>query len=371
MKKIVIIGCTGSVGTQTLNVIKRHSDKFEVLGAVAHSNYEKLIEIKNKFTVKHCGLFFPNDKVDNSIVYGEDCIEIAGLKEADIVVIASSGISALNYVVKAIENGKTIAIANKETLVSGGEFIMPLVKKHNATLIPIDSEHNAIWQCLMAGEKKDVSKLILTASGGAFRDKSIEELKNVTKADALKHPNWSMGAKITVDCASMMNKGLEIIEAKWLFDMPIDKIDVVLHRESIIHSMVEFVDRSCMAELSYPTMEIPIGLALSFPHRLVQNVPSLDFFSIKNLSFQDIDNEKYPFLNLCKEVGRIGGLLPTVMNTANEVMVEKFLNGEIAYLDIFAYVRKIVEESHIEGIVTQENILEVDKMIRAKSKAKQ
>ncbi len=378
MKKIVIIGSTGSIGTQALNIAEKHKDKFEVLALVANSNKELLLEQKRKFHVKHCGLFSinksnlnSNQNAENttsdknisssnnekSLVYGEECYELAKLAEADVIVVASSGIDTLPYLINAIKAKKTIAIANKECLVAAGEIVMPMVKKYGATLIPVDSEHSAIWQSSHSGEKKDIKKLLLTASGGPFLNYKKEDLKHVTLAQTLKHPNWTMGRKITVDSATMFNKGLEIIEAKWLFDMSVDNIEVVVHRESIIHSMVEFADSTVIAQMSYPSMEIPIQLALTYPSRIESNVPSLDFAKLSTLHFEAIDSEKFPAINLSKEVCKLGDFYPTIMNSANEMLVDRFINEKIGYLDIYSKVEKILAMEVEKLDMTIENII--------------
>ncbi|MEG1805041.1 MAG: 1-deoxy-D-xylulose-5-phosphate reductoisomerase [Clostridia bacterium] len=345
MKKIVIIGSTGSIGTQTLNVVRRHNDKFQVVGLVANSNVELLIKQKEEFGVENCGLFLNSTGVAaNGLVYGKECYDIAKLPEADIILVAASGISALPYVVNAIKAKKSIALANKETLVCAGELIMPMVKNSGIDLLPVDSEHSAIWQCLRGGQRKDVKKLILTASGGSFLRTPIEDLKDVTVENALKHPNWNMGKKITIDSATMFNKGLEIIEAKWLFDMDIDDINVVIHPESIVHSMVEFADSSVIAQLSYPTMEIPIQLALTYPDRLNSAVSSLDFAKIGQLHFEQLDKVKYPSVDLCVKASKEGGFYPTILNASNEILVDRFIKGQIKYLDIFDKTVAILEK---------------------------
>ena len=358
MKKLVIIGSTGSIGTQTLNIVEKHSDKFEVLALVANANKELLLEQKRKFDVKQCGLFSNNKgEKDSEIIYGEDCYDLAKLEDADVVVIASSGIDTLPYLMNAIKAKKTIAIANKECLVAAGEIVMPMVKEYGATLIPVDSEHSAIWQSSHSGEKKDIKKLLLTASGGPFLNLSKEDLQNVTLAQTLKHPNWTMGRKITVDSATMFNKGLEIIEAKWLFDMSVDDIEVVVHKESIIHSMVEFNDSTVIAQMSYPSMEIPIQLALTYPSRIETNVNSLDFSKLSTLHFEKLDNEKFPAVELAKEACRLGGFYPTILNSANEMLVDRFIKEEIGYLDIYSKVKKVMEMEFEHLDMTIENII--------------
>ncbi len=365
MKNIVIIGSSGSIGTQALNVISRHSDKYRVLALVAGSNAELLLKQKEEFGVLNYGLFSYNEKCDDGVcVFKEKCYDFACMEQADVVLIASSGVSALPYVVKAIKAKKVIAIANKETLVAAGEIIMPMVKEYGATLIPVDSEHSAIWQSKMAGQDKDVRRILLTCSGGPFRDTPIEKLATVTLSDTLKHPNWSMGRKITCDSATMFNKALEVIEAKWLFDVDDKDIEVVVHKESIVHSMVEFNDSTVMAELSYPSMEIPIQLAFSYPDRFESGVKGLDFKTLSTLSFEPLDEVKFKAVALARKMLSLGGFHSAIMNSANEEIVNRFINGEIRYVDVYPLVEKVANMSFPKMDFTIENILVMDEKVR-------
>lgn len=375
MKDIIILGSTGSIGRQTLNVIRRYPDRFNVVGLSCGGNIDILEEQIKEFRPKYvavadekrgCELKKRIGNIGVEVIFGNDApTSLAGISEGETVVSAQVGISGLMPTVEAIKKGKNIALANKETLVTGGEYVMDLAKEKGVEIYPIDSEHSAIWQSLhFRKADKSVKKLILTASGGAFRDTPYEKLESVRAVDALKHPTWNMGAKVTIDSATMMNKGLEIIEAMRLFDMPEDKIDVVIHKESIIHSMVEYSDNSLIAEMSLPSMEIPIALALTYPDRVESNVSEIDFASLTSLSFSSPDMRKYRCLSLAREVARRGGLSGTVLNGANEALVEFFLSGIIKYLDIPYYIERTLEEFKTDGDMTPESILDTDKRVR-------
>ena len=339
MKKIALIGSTGSIGVQTLNVVRRNPQKFKIVSMAAGGNADLFYKQVEEFSPAVATLQNqPNwtDKFPSTeFFFGENAFTNAVIKEADIVVIALVGFKGIIAVLEAIKNGKDIALANKESLVVGGELVMKLAKEKGVKIYPIDSEHSAIWQSLSFDFNKPFNKLILTASGGAFRDLTKEQLKTVTAKDALKHPNWAMGDKITIDCASLVNKAFEVIEAKWLYNAPFDKIDVIIHRESIIHSMVEYFDGSVIAQMSYPTMEIPIALALEPTQRLKSNVNSLDFAKLKNLTFSEVDKVKYPCFDLVINAGKRGGCYPAVANGANEVAVNLFLQNKIKFTDIY------------------------------------
>lgn len=354
MKRIAIIGSTGSIGRQTLDVIGKHPDLFEAVALSANSDKELLQSQAMKFSVKSLGLFSED---------GEKCYELAALPFVDTVVIASSGISAMGYLLAAIKAGKEIALANKECVVSAWELILPLVKKYGAKIFPVDSEHSAIWQSLSAGEKRDVKRLILTASGGPFFGKSTEKLKNVTKAEALCHPTWKMGDKITIDSATLMNKGLEVIEACKLFGVSEKNVDVVIHRESIVHSLVEFDDGAVVAEMSYPTMEIPIQLALSYPRRYKTSVSPLDLAKCGKLSFYSLDEEAFPFVSLARKVYNKGGFYPLAFSSSDEVAVEAFLNGKIGFADIYETVKNTIDKVSLPAF-TLENIGAADEVSR-------
>jgi len=356
MKKVYLLGCTGSIGLQTLEVIKSLND-IKVESISFGENIDKAIEIINEFNPKFVSAknecdalkikeLFPNVKVGFGSV---GLINAATFKdgecEEEYLVNSLVGMIGLEPTIAAIKMNRNILLANKETLVVGGEIIEELKKDYKFKLIPIDSEHSAIMQCLKGYDNKEVEKIIITASGGAFRDKSREELKNVTIEDALKHPNWAMGKKITVDCATMVNKGLEVMEAHYLFNMPYDKIDTILHYESIVHSMVEYKDGSIIAQMAKPDMRIPIQNALTYPNKKEYKLDShLNLLTNNNLSFKAMDFDRYPCLKLAYFVGESKGLLPTVFNSSNEIAVKLFIENKIKFLDIEKIIFKLVEE---------------------------
>lgn len=341
MKKIALIGSTGSIGKQVLNVVRNNPDKFSVASLAAGNNLTLFTEQVKEFKpLVATAIKCPNEKLPDGTEYcfGETAFKDAIISEADVVVVALVGFSGIIAVKEAIDKGLNIALANKESIVAGGELIMPAVKKSGITLAPIDSEHSAVWQALGFNFDTPFKKIILTASGGALRDYDAERLKTVTFKEALSHPNWNMGSKITVDCATLMNKGLEVIEAKWLYNTSFDKIDVVIHRESIIHSMVEFNDNAIIAQLGYPSMETPISLALSYPERLKGDVESVDFVSLKKLSFEAPDVKRFPCFSLAVEAGKKGGLYPAVLIGADDAAVKLFSEGKIGYCDIYTAI---------------------------------
>lgn len=369
MKYISLLGATGSIGMQTLDVIKSHPDMFELVAFSSGKNIELtkkiiqefrplLVSVAEKKDYEQLKQSFP----DIRFSYGMDgLIEVAVFDKADILVNAVIGSVGLHPTLQAIEAGKVIAIANKETLVTAGHIVMDAAAKYQVPVLPVDSEHSAIFQCLQGEKPKNIERLIITASGGSFRDLNRNELEQVTVDDALNHPNWSMGAKITIDSATMMNKGLEVIEAHWLFGLPYEKIDVLLHKESIIHSMVEFHDSSVIAQLGTPDMRIPIQYALSFPERLsAANGKRLDLAAIGKLHFQHMDLERFRCLHFAFEAGKAGGTLPTVLNAANEVAVQKFLNQEISFLQIEDLIEKALNSHHNILNPSLEVIQEVD-----------
>ena len=339
MKKIALIGSTGSIGVQTLNVVRRNPEKFNVVSLAAGSNSDLLKKQIEEFSPAVATMQnfadWTNEFSQTEFFFGENAFTNAVIDEADIVVVALVGFKGIIAVLEAIKRGKDIALANKESLVVGGDLVMRLAKEKGVNIYPIDSEHSAVWQALSFDFNKPFNKIILTASGGAFRDLTKTELEKVTAKDALKHPNWLMGNKITVDCASLVNKAFEVIEAKWLYNTTFDKIDVIIHRESIIHSMGEYLDGSVISQMSYPTMEIPIALALEPNARLTSNVKYLDFASLKNLTFSEVDKDKYPCFDLVVEAGKKGGSYPAVANGANEVAVSLFLQDKIKFNDIY------------------------------------
>ena len=339
MKKIALIGSTGSIGKQTLSVVRRHKDKFKIVSLAAGNNAGEFLSQVKEFNPKVATLSKEIERDDlpngTEFFFGENAFKDAIIDDADIVVVAVVGFKGIIAVLDAINKGKDIALANKESLVVGGELVMQMAKEKGIKITPIDSEHSAVWQALNFDFNAPFRRIILTASGGAFRDKTKEEMAYLTAKDALLHPNWNMGAKITIDSATLVNKAFEVIEAKWLYNTTLDKIDVIIHRQSIIHSMVELLDNSVIAQMSYPDMELAIQLALSYPERLKTDVKSLDFGTLKNLTFENVDNERFPCFDLILQSAKTGGLYPAVANGANEQAVEFFLDGKIAYNDIY------------------------------------
>lgn len=348
MKKIALIGSSGSIGQQTLNVVRRNPDKFEIVSLSAGGNFYAFLEQVKEFSPKVATLIKqPNVDLGQfnktEFYFGENAFINAIIDQADIVVIALVGFKGILAVLEAIKKGKNIALANKESLVVGGELVMKMAKEKGVSIVPIDSEHSAIWQALDFDFEKPFNKIILTASGGAFRDYTKEQLENVKCKDALKHPNWQMGAKITIDCATLVNKGFEVVEAKWLYNCNFNDIDVIIHRESIIHSMVEFCDGSTIAQLSYPSMELPISLALTYPQRINCGIKGLDFAKLGKLTFERLDEQKYPCFNLVVDCAKKGGAYPAVINGANDRLVGLFLQDKICFNDIYKTLDKVVQ----------------------------
>ncbi len=343
MKKIAILGSTGSIGTQTLEVVRENKD-IEVLGLAAGNNIKLLEEQIREFKPRLAAVWKEEKAkelrenikdLNVKVVSGmEGLIELAVLEEAEILVTAIVGMIGIRPTIEAIKAGKDIALANKETLVTAGHIIIPLAKEHNVAILPVDSEHSAIFQSLQGSNRSELHKILLTASGGPFRGRKREDLMNIQVEDALKHPNWEMGRKITIDSSTLVNKGLEVIEAKWLFDVDIDQIEVVVHPQSIIHSMVEYVDGAIIAELGTPDMKLPIQYALYYPERRFLPGERVDFATLSQLTFEKPDMETFYGLRLAFEAGKEGGSLPTVFNAANELAVSKFLNRKIGYLQI-------------------------------------
>ena len=343
MKKIAILGSTGSIGTQTLEVVRENKD-IELLGLAAGNNIKLLERQIREFHPKMAAVWTEErakelrenvKDLDIKIVSGmEGLIELSVMEESEILVTAIVGMIGIRPTIEAIKAGKDIALANKETLVTAGHIIMPLAKEYQVAILPVDSEHSAIFQSLQGGQEKALHKILLTASGGPFRQKTREELLNIQVEDALKHPNWEMGRKITIDSSTLVNKGLEVIEAKWLFDVSLDQIEVVVHPQSIIHSMVEYVDGAIIAQLGTPDMKLPIQYALYYPERRFLPGDRLDFAVLSKLTFEKPDMETFYGLRLAFEAGKEGGSLPTVFNAANELAVSKFLERKIKYLEI-------------------------------------
>ena len=344
MKKIAILGYTGSIGTQTLDVARANAD-LQILGISAGQNVKKLEEQVREFAPKLAVMWSEEAArdlavriadTDTKVVSGMDgLLELASMEETQILVTAIVGMIGIRPTMEAIRAGKDIALANKETLVTAGHLIMPLAREHKVQILPVDSEHSAIFQALNGENKKEIKKLLITASGGPFRGKKKEELKNVTLEDTLKHPNWVMGRKITVDSATLVNKGLEVMEAKWLFGMELEQIQVVVQPQSVIHSMVEFKDGAVMAQLGTPDMRLPIQYALYCPERRYLDGERLDFAKLGSLTFEEPDMETFLGLPMALEASRTGGSMPTVFNAANEMAVAKFLRREIGFLDIY------------------------------------
>ncbi|MGO4543912.1 1-deoxy-D-xylulose-5-phosphate reductoisomerase [Paenibacillus sp. 2TAB23] len=373
MKKISVLGSTGSVGTQTLDVVAHHSEEYKVVGLSAGSNIDLLIAQANQFkpTIVSLASKADADKArihlppGTKVVYGEEgLIAVAAETDADLVVTAIMGSRGLPATLAAIDAGKTIGLANKETLVTAGHIVMDRAKMRGVSILPIDSEHSAVYQCLNGEDRKSVQQITLTASGGSFRDRTRDQLEGVTVAEALNHPNWAMGAKITIDSATMVNKGLEVIEAKWLFDVTYDQIDVIIHPESIIHSYVEFSDNSVIAQMGMPDMRVPIQYALSYPQRKTTPTERLNLAQIGKLHFREMDFERYPCLRLAFECGRLGQSAPAVFNAANEVAVARFLKGEITFLDIERILETVVGQHSAIDIHDVETIAEVDAWAR-------
>ncbi len=369
-RKISIIGSTGSIGTQALEVLEKLTDKFEIIGLAGGNNIELLQKQVEKFRPKYVCSNCTDVKISNATnLYGAQGLdELCANKENDIILVAVSGKIGLKPTLTAIENGIDIALANKETLVMAGEIVMQQAKEKGVNIVPVDSEHCAIHQCI-----KDISqieKLIITASGGPFLNKSIEDIKNATVEQTLKHPRWNMGRKITVDSATLMNKGLEIIEAHHLFGIDYDKIDVVIHPQSIVHSAVEYKDGSVVAQLGLPSMHIPIQYAISYPDRFEGiKSKSFSFSEIARLDFEKPNFEKFPFLKLAYKAGKIGGSAPVCLNAANEEAVFAFLDNKIKLFNIYEITSKIFEEHQIVQNPTIDDIFKIDEEIRTKTKA--
>ena len=372
MQKIALLGSTGSIGTQTLEVVRENGD-MQIVSMSAGKNltlFEKqirefkpqMVSVQTEDLAKELKLKIQDLNIP--VYYGkEGLIEVAVCESATIVVTAIMGMIGITPTIAAICEGKDIALANKETLVTAGHIIMPLAQEKGIKIYPVDSEHSAIYQCLNGEERGSVSKIILTASGGPFRGKSMEELKHVNLQQALKHPNWSMGKKITIDSATMVNKGLEVIEARWLFDVDYDQIQVVIQPQSIIHSMVEFKDHGVIAQLGTPDMTLPIQYALCETQRRFLSEERLDFWSISSITFEKPDFEVFRGLSLAYEVGRKGGSATTAYNAANELAVAKFLNEEISFLQIYDLIEECVKKHPFVGNPTIEEILETEKWI--------
>lgn len=375
MKKIVILGSTGSIGTQTLDIVDANKDLSVVALAAANNimlleeqirkYHPKAVAVWNEDKAKQLSEKIKDLKVE--VFAGMDgLLAIASMEEADIVVTAVVGMIGIRPTIAAIDAGKDIALANKETLVTAGHIIMSLAEKKGVSILPVDSEHSAIFQALHGENRAELSKILLTASGGPFRGRKKEELLDVTVEDALKHPNWSMGRKITIDSATMVNKGLEVIEAKWLFGVDVDQIQVVVQPQSVIHSMIELKDGAVMAQLGTPDMRLPIQYALFYPERRYLKGDRLDFTAIKSLSFDVPDLDVFEGLKMAYEAGRVGGSLPTVLNAANEKAVSLFLDKKIKFLDIARIIRECMEDHEVVQNPSLDDILEIEREVYKK-----
>lgn len=373
MKRIAILGSTGSIGTQALNVIRRHRDLFEVEVLCAGSNADLLVQQALEFR-PNAVVIADKDKysrvsdalanTDTKVFAGEESmVDLMEMSSIDLVLAAIVGFAGLKPTLRAIECGKPVALANKETMVVAGAIVTAAAASHRVPILPVDSEHSAIFQCLI-GEGSPIDKILLTASGGPFRGMKRDQLATVTLEQALHHPNWSMGRKVTIDSASLMNKGLEVIEAKWLFGVEADDIEVIVHPQSVVHSMVQFRDGSIKAQLGVPTMETPIQLAFSFPDRIESYLPRLDFAQYPSLTFERPDRTTFRCLDLAYQAIARGGNIPCVMNAANEVAVRRFIEGKIGFLDIADHVERAMQEAPFIPNPSLDDLLQTDKNIR-------
>lgn len=365
MKKIALLGSTGSIGRQVLGVVDRYPEEYSVVALAANSSAKLLGEQIKKYKPLVAGLSDPANAAEitdlpkqTSLYLGENALIHCVIPEADIVFVSVVGFCGLKAVLAALNMKKTVALANKEALVAGGELVMLLAAKNGVDIIPVDSEHSAIWQSLAFDKTRPFKKIILTASGGALRDLPIESLYSVTPEIALKHPNWNMGAKITIDCATMFNKGLEVMEAMWLYNAPLEKIDVLIHPQSIVHSMVEYADNALIAQLAVPSMDIPIQLALSYPDRKASGVSALDLTK-EPLTFMQMDHKRYPCFDIAINAAKTGGVYPCAASAANEVAVKLFLSGKIKFGEIADYISYATDNT-VQQKVTEESLAFTD-----------
>jgi 1-deoxy-D-xylulose-5-phosphate reductoisomerase len=372
---VSVIGSTGSIGTQTLEVIESHPDRFTVVALAAKNRIDLLFEqvkrhqpdlVVTGTTPERKATLIPPSRL---AVGEEGLVAAATHPEADIVVLASSGHVGIRPALEAIRSRKTIALANKEALVCAGELIIPMARRHGVEIRPVDSEHSAIWQCLCSAPVESIRRLILTASGGPFRDVPLGKLESVTARDALRHPTWKMGKKITIDSATMVNKGLELIEARWLFNVNSERIDVLVHAESIVHSIVEFVDGSQLAQMSWPDMRLPIQLALTYPERIAGPCQPLDLAKAGSLTFEPLDLRRFPAFGLSREAARLGGSYPTALSAADEIAVEAFVEGSIAFLDIVRVIEMTLNDHEPTQIDSIDSVLEADRVSRQFARA--
>ena len=369
-KKVVLLGATGSIGDSTLKVIRKHSDKIELIGISAHSQAEKLFKIAKEFNVQHaCLSQAPHEKINppgktQFHIGQQSIIELAALEEADVVVIAVVGSIGLLPTLAALRAGKQVVLANKESLVVGGQLVTETAQKHGGKIIPADSEHNAAFQCIQGQPDRSLQSVILTASGGPFRDLPINQFADITIEQALNHPNWSMGKKITVDSATMANKGLELIEARWLFDLTPDQLEVVIHPTSIVHAIVRFVDGCCIAQMTPPSMTFALQNAILFPERHEGVEQSLDFSQSLDLEFSPPALERYPCLRLAQEAMIQGATAPLVFNAANEIAVDSFLRNRIGFLDISHIIENTLNKSDLISTTSIDELLALDASTR-------
>lgn len=376
-KKIAILGSTGSIGTQTLEVVATYPERYEVYALCAHQSIDKLIEQARTFHPEvvciadetlYPALCEALSDLDIKVWAGEDAIaQMVTMPSIDVVVAAMVGYAGLRPTIEAIKAGKTIALANKETLVVAGEIICALAQQYNAPILPVDSEHSAIFQSLVGEDHSEIEKILLTASGGPFRTYTLEQMQGVTAAEALRHPNWDMGAKITIDSATMMNKGFEVIEAKWLFGVPVDKIEVLIHPQSIVHSAVQFTDGAIKAQLGAPDMRLPIQYALSFPERLASDFPRVDWTQMTQLTFEQPDLQRFPNLQLAYEAMRKGGTVPCVLNAANEVVNLAFRQDRCGFLQMSEIIAETMNKTPFIATPTYEDYVAIDKEARIKA----
>ncbi len=374
VKQLCILGSTGSIGTQTLEVVRAYPDRYSVYAICAHRSIDKLIAQAREFhpevvCIADESLYEPlRDALADlpiKVWAGADAIaEVVTMPSIHVVVAAMVGYAGLRPTIEAIKAGKTIALANKETLVVAGEIICDLATQFHTPILPVDSEHSAIFQSLVGEDQSEIEKILLTASGGPFRTFTLEQMRNVTAADALKHPNWEMGAKITIDSASMMNKGFEVIEAKWLFGVPVEKIQVLVHPQSIVHSAVQFTDGAIKAQLGAPDMRLPIQYALSFPERLASDFPRVDLFALQSLTFEQPDLKRFPNLALAYEAMRRGGNMPCVLNAANEVVNLAFRQGRCGFLQMSDIINETMAKANFIAKPTYEDYVDSDAAAR-------
>ena len=376
-KKIAILGSTGSIGTQTLEVVAAYPERYEVYALCAHRSIDKLIEQARTFHPEvvciadetlYPALCEALSDLEIKVWAGEDAIaQMVTMPSIDVVVAAMVGYAGLRPTIEAIKAGKTIALANKETLVVAGEIICALAQQYHAPILPVDSEHSAIFQSLVGEDHSEIEKILLTASGGPFRTYTLDQMRQVTAAEALKHPNWDMGAKITIDSATMMNKGFEVIEAKWLFGVPVDKIEVLVHPQSIVHSAVQFTDGAIKAQLGAPDMRLPIQYALSFPERLASDFPRVDWTQMTKLTFEQPDLQRFPNLQLAYEAMRRAGTVPCVLNAANEVVNLAFRQNKCGFLQMSEIIAETMDKTSFIPSPTYEDYVAIDKEARSKA----